>query len=206
MKWKIGTSLVVGVAVVSVGLSLFVTGYWSTEVSESTGAVAAVSESEGDGSHDGIKVHGEYEIEVRDPDGTLVAKRVVPNTVTSYGKSRIAAALNGSAAPSIWFLRILGSPAACGSPGGCGLQLGSATYTEHAKVQNTLKKTQSGGTLNFSGSYIAGVSATGKITQIDLINANNGNVNFRFSQASVSPTVNFTKGQTINLSYTISFN
>ena len=213
MKWKIGTLLVVGVATVTVGLSLFVTGYWSTEISESSGAVAAVSESEGGGLHDGIKAHGEYEIEVRDPDGTLVAKRAVPNTVTASGKSRIAQALFGGGAPSVWMLRLLGTPAPCtGGPSACVMTFGNATYTTHSPTQQTLSKTLAGRTIVFSASYLASVpsnssAAGGKITGVDLHPTKPpANMNYTFSSATVSPGVAYTKGQTINVTYTISIN
>ena len=208
MKWKIGTLLVVGVATVTVGLSLFVTGYWSTEISESSGAVAAVSESEGDGLHDGIKAHGEYEIEVRDPDGTLVAKQVVPNAVTSGGKRTIAEALNGNPPPT-WSLQLYGAPSPCGSQNACLMRIGTSTYTDHLPVQSTLKKQLSGNNINFSGSYIAGdppgPTTSGTITSVRLYDLSAPQSTAQFSVASLSG-VPYSKGQTINVVYTITIN
>ena len=122
-------------------------------------------------------------------------------------------AFNGETVPSVWMLRLLGTPAPCtGGPGACVMTFGNATYTTHSPTQQTLSKTRSGRAIIFSASYLASVPANssatgGTITSVDLHPSNPpANSNITFSTAAVSPGVAYTKGQTINVTYTISIN
>ena len=46
------------------------------------------------GPSEGIKVHGHWEMEVRNPDGTLVTRREFENELHSFGKSKLASVLS----------------------------------------------------------------------------------------------------------------
>ena len=214
MKWIIGTLTVAVVAAVSVGLSLFVTGYWSTEISEGSGAVAAVSESEGDGLHDGIKIYGEYEIEVRDPDGTLVAKRVFPNTVTDNGKEQIIKAMSGVSNPFPTWTVLFSSPNLL-SEGvcqilPCGIRVGLMSYSESPpSYQDTAVLDVEGNTFKIFGSYIVGNNPDlGTTSKIDGISTFFGDQGYQSNQFSISDfnSITVTKGQTIHVTYTFSIN
>ena len=162
--------------------------------------------------HDGIKAHGGYEIEVRDPDGTLVAKRVVPNAVTSGGKNKIASILfGGSPVPFAWVMKLEGSPAPCAQMGLCVLGMGDTNYTEHTNRQYTLKQSLSGNSITFSGSYIAGdppgSATTAQFNQLFLyVDGGGMGGGHTFSAATISPSVSVAIGQTINLTYTLTIN
>ena len=221
MKWIIGTLTVAVVAAVSVGLSLFVTGYWSTEISEGSGAIAAVSESEGDGLHDGIKIYGEYEIEVRDPDGTLVAKRVFPNTVTDNGKEQIIKAMSGVSNPFPTWTVLFSSPNLL-SEGvcqilPCGIRVGLMSYSESppctigsgCPFQDTATLNVSGNSMTLNGSYIVGnnpdLGTTSKIDGIATFFGDQGYQSLQFSRSDFN-SITVTKGQTIHVTYTFSIN
>lgn len=49
--------------------------------------------SEGGGQKEGIKVHGHWTIEVRNPDGTLIARREFENALTPEGATTLALVL-----------------------------------------------------------------------------------------------------------------
>jgi len=67
-----------------------------------------------DGSHEGIKVHGHWTIEVRDPDGTLVTHREFENALNpSTGASLLSGCLaNGCAKPQWWIALSANGPVA----------------------------------------------------------------------------------------------
>lgn len=210
MKWKIGTLLVVGVATIVVGLSMFVTGYWSTGISESASAVAAVSESEGDGLQDGIKVRGHYELEVRDPDGTLVASTSFSNALRSGAVESITKALYGySGQFPGWALSLHGTPNPCESL--CEMRAGGTQYTEPERVQNSLSVgfQSAAGRITLTGSYLAGdppgEPTGGTLTTIRAWNRVNA-MESLFSEAALPSGITYTKGQTINVTYTLSVN
>jgi hypothetical protein len=56
---------------------------------------APATESTGKGSHEGIKVHGHWMIEVRNPDGEVVTRREFENAITQSGINSILLSLGG---------------------------------------------------------------------------------------------------------------
>lgn len=66
-----------------------------TQVEESESAVAEEKRSH-DGSHEGIKVHGHWTIEVRNPDGTLVTHREFENSLQPSGGALLANIIAGT--------------------------------------------------------------------------------------------------------------
>ena len=79
MKWIFGTSAVVGVATIALGILLVFSGAPTTESPDDTRKLASALVTGGDGTSEGIQVHGDWIIEVSDPDGTLVEKREFEN-------------------------------------------------------------------------------------------------------------------------------
>lgn len=214
MKWIIGTLTVAVVAAVSVGLSLFVTGYWSTEISEGSGAVAAVSESRGDSLREGIKVRGVYEIEVRDPDGTLVARQIFPNAVTDYGKGKIAQAMSGENDMfTNWTVALIGSGNLCGVNSGCLIRTSNLDTVPPSDagdiIQSNLQKSVSGSKISLSGTFIAGGTEEypgGTISVVRIFNDGNTVSGAKIFAEATGQNVAFSMGQTINVSYTLDVN
>jgi hypothetical protein len=118
---------------------------------EASENVRADEKSSGDGSHEGIKVHGHWTIEVRNPDGTLATHREFEN---SYQQgSALPGILSRKSSVGYWEIWLGGSPNICGtgSPGapcqiyepGAGLGI------------NTLVESESGYGLVLSGTVTA---------------------------------------------------
>lgn len=63
-----------------------------------------------------VRVHGHWVLEVRDPDGSLVARREFNNALTAAGAtglSNILARANSVGTPGPWWIRFGGSPSPC---------------------------------------------------------------------------------------------
>ena len=71
MKWLIGSAAVIGTVAFVTSLVFFISVPLPTEVSDSS--------TKSDGLSEGIQVHGDWVIEVHEPDGTLVEKREFEN-------------------------------------------------------------------------------------------------------------------------------
>lgn len=72
------------------------------------------------GPKEGIKIHGHWIIEVRNPDGTLVTRREFDNALTAAGSIILAASLARSNSPGEWVVSLAGNPQAsspCGTGG-----------------------------------------------------------------------------------------
>lgn len=61
------------------------------------------------GQHEGIKVHGNWTIEVRAADGTLIERHQFPNAFESTGQPPLAMVLAGNRSPGPWTIRLAGS-------------------------------------------------------------------------------------------------
>jgi len=81
------------------------------------------------GPHEGIKVHGRWVIEIRNPDGTLATRREFNNHLAGVGGENLAALLARNASGGRWLISL--SPAA-GVGGPCPGFLGSPTITSCA--------------------------------------------------------------------------
>ena len=81
MKWIFGTTVVGGMAALALGFMLVFTGSSATDRPDDTRKLAAALVTDGNGMSEGIQVHGDWSIEVSDPDGTLVEKREFKNAL-----------------------------------------------------------------------------------------------------------------------------
>jgi hypothetical protein len=74
------------------------------------------------GSHEGIKVHGHWTIEVKNPDGSLVSRREFENAIDPYeGSDLLTGVLSGDYVPQGFYI-ILANPSGtglCGNFGFC---------------------------------------------------------------------------------------
>jgi hypothetical protein len=52
------------------------------------------------GNHEGIKMHGHWVIDVKNPDGTIAEHRDFENTIAGYGQELLAGLLSGYVVPS----------------------------------------------------------------------------------------------------------
>ena len=47
------------------------------------------------GNHEGVKMHGHWVIDVKNPDGTIAEHRDFENTITGYGQELLAGLISG---------------------------------------------------------------------------------------------------------------
>jgi hypothetical protein len=124
------------------------------------------------GSHEGIKVHGHWTIEVRNPDGTLVTHREFENAYspTSSFLSNVLARNNSV---GLWEISLSGSPQPCfiissgPQPTACTIEetIINASYAPPYFPGLTLSA--NAGTLVLSGN--ATVQVTGSINQVSTV-------------------------------------
>ena len=90
MKWIMGSAAVVGTVAFVTSLVFFISVPLPTEVSDSA--------TKSDGLSEGIQVHGDWVIEVSDPDGNLVERREFRNALAvgpGHGGALVANLLKG---------------------------------------------------------------------------------------------------------------
>lgn len=68
------------------------------------------------GSGEGIKVHGHWVIEVRNPDGRLAARHEFENALESTGGSALANFIGRQNVPGLWQIVLNGNPNPCIDP------------------------------------------------------------------------------------------
>lgn len=113
----------------------------------------------GDGSAEGIKVHGHWTIEVREPDGELVTRREFENALESTAPRTLAELLARVRSVGAWRVQIgtpVGGDPPCSSlsgPTDCFLLETATPVGPH--IFNTLSVTSSAGELILSGSAVA---------------------------------------------------
>ena len=79
---------------------------------QDTGVQTALASPSSGGPSEGIKVHGHWIIEVRDPDGTLVSRREFDNALSGGGGRILANILGRENSAGRWRIRLLGSTSA----------------------------------------------------------------------------------------------
>lgn len=90
------------------------------------GQPAAGKAQDGDSSTEGIQVHGDWVLEVRNPDGSVVERREFRNALTPYGAAALERALGRAGTIGLWNLQLGADPLSSspwtdgGSSGGIG--------------------------------------------------------------------------------------
>ena len=181
------------------------------------------------GNHEGIKVHGHWTIEVRNPDGSVVTHQEFENALQSTGGQLLAALLARQGTVGLWEVDLAGS--VCTPPGPLGCQLFESNFSGigySVEFFPNLSVTSSAGSLLLSGTVVA--IQSGNLTSVSTAvqtcpaavapNSGCGSVANPFSTASpVSvvtsrtldgqngdpPPVSVSAGQTIAVTVNISF-
>lgn len=123
------------------------------------------------GPSEGIKVHGHWTIDVRNPDGTLVSHHEFENAIVPSGLTTLARILGGREAPGPWTITVTGQGGPCvhpqnGSPQACTLFESGAFGTPDSMSFNTLAVTSSSG-IELSGSLTATASGSMDISTVE---------------------------------------
>lgn len=174
--------------------------------------------------HEGIKVHGHWTIEIRNPDGALVSKREFENSI-QQGASALTGILGRQSSPGFWNINLYASPD-CGSDPGqsgppspvCAILEPISNLTASVTRSNNLAVavTNSGASLTLTGSITAPVTLqiTAVQTGLQLCNAStpsttcatavgiSGNA---FTSTNLATPVAASAGQTIAVTVVISF-
>lgn len=182
----------------------------------------AESRTSNRGPHEGIKVHGHWTIEVRNPDGTVVTHREFENSLVPTGATQLSSILAGQRTPGTWSIRLIGNTVepcltTAGTGVDCDIYEPAFGATGGPNLFNTLNvSTGAAGSLILSGTAVAG--QTGEIDAVQSFEyycaatvppascLSNGIVgNSFFTSAGISPIVNVTIGQTVAVTVSISF-
>jgi hypothetical protein len=109
---------IAGLAVLAVLLSPFGDGAADGDGSAANAVEPADSDAANDPSSadEGIKVHGDWVIEVRNPDGSLAERREFENALTAMGEILLTTSLARQFYPGVWGVLVTGGP----NPQPCG--------------------------------------------------------------------------------------
>ena len=170
--------------------------------------------------HEGIKVHGHWVIDVRNPDGTLATHREFENALqggTLGGGVFLGAILSRTQTVGRWMIRFAGNPGPCSldTGHGIGCLITEIAYADPSGYFPTLVVSFSGKNgFVLSGSAIAQRNSTidGVTTTADTCSNTSapsqlcGAVNsYVLTSATLSPAVNVVSGQSITVTVTITF-
>ena len=171
------------------------------------------------GPHEGIKVHGHWTIEVRNPDGTLVTHREFENSLTPFGSGVLVNLVGGAATPGAFEIGISGN-----GPGLCSLAAGTNGFCSITSAgwpgtvnSSNLVVRPLGGNLQLNG-YV-GVQFAGTITTVGTyiltcapsISANScqnglpGSTSTSLTQASLGSPISVATNQIVQVTVVISF-
>ncbi len=187
-----------------------------TEISEAAEAGEKVS---GDGSREGIKVHGHWTIEVRNPDGSLVMHREFENSLTGGGNYALSTVFARTNSVGLWQINLRGGCPGSIAVNDCIVEENASPQTGAGVFKGLIISTPAttGGlsTLQLTGT--ARTSAAGQITAVQtFINVCPGGgcapatsggyvtAGYLFSQAIITP-ISVASGQSIDVTVLFSF-
>ena len=207
-KWLVGVVAIMGVAALSVGLALVFMNSRAGAAPGNKMVLATVGPAGDGGTSEGIKVHGDWIIDIRDPDGTLVQHREFQNALTHSGGGKLSRILSGEMTISSqygWKI-FLGF-----NPYGNELEINGAPIPEAllSKCTNDIAVScnLNVGVENDALAFTVPVNATadGEITYVMAMIAVNKNSPGPFTTTYLEKPVNVTTGQQIAVTVTISF-
>ena len=188
---------------VMVGISV----YSFPEPASQNGKIAPDDDYVDNGNAVGIKVHGNWELNVRDGDETLVQQRMFENALDSFGPETLVKLLAGDTKIENWQVNLVG--------GVCAIQCiisepsETANYASHFKtlsVEMLGSKAEGNPRLVLKGSVIAKADASVDrvLVYTDLPNDDNSGAQFS-SKTLGSDAVAVQIGQTIDITITYTF-
>jgi hypothetical protein len=120
---SVATGLVAAVLVLALAFTISLPGHGAATAAgdaaaASAGAVAPAVEAQtadtsagppAGGPSEGIRVHGDWTIEVRQPDGSLVSRSQFQNALTTLGRDRLNSFLSRANTPGAWAVTLDGT-------------------------------------------------------------------------------------------------
>ena len=206
-KWIV--ALMSSAATIAVFLSVMVgiSVYSFPEPASQNGKIAPDDDYVDNGNAVGIKVHGNWELNVRDRDGTLVQQRMFENALDSFGPETLVKLLAGDTTIENWQVNLVG--------GVCAIQCIISEPSETANYASQFKtlsvemlgsKAEGNPRLVLKGSVIAEADASVDrvLVYTDLPNDDNSGAQFS-SKTLGSDAVAVQIGQTIDITITYTF-
>jgi hypothetical protein len=132
---------------------------------ETTENTAANEQHSRDASHQAIKIHGHWTIEVRNPDGSVVTHREFENAL--FPSPALASILARQVAAGFWTIALYPGTV-CGNTNGAGCSIGEPGQTLYAWNSSNLSVTVSGNSLVLSGTVLASGGGTVTTVQTDM--------------------------------------
>lgn len=152
---------------------------------------------------EGIKVHGDWTIELRNPDGSVAGRHEFKNALMNQGAQVLATLLHSNSPRGLWIVQA--STATGGGPctpggGNCMLVEPGSSITQVGSLSVALLG--NGEAVKLSGTVTAGQDGDiGVVTTNQLT----GSQSFVFSQRTLPAPIHVVAGQTIAVSVVISF-
>ena len=181
---------------------------------EASENVRAEEKSSGDGSHEGIKVHGHWTIEVRNPDGSLAMHREFENSLIQ--SQALSSFLSRTFSVGYWFIQFSAGSQVCQAGGGtdCTIIEAAAGVAPSNFVFNTLVVGTNANNLVLSGTVVAPLS--GNISGVQTVvgyclpttpvsSPCKFASSFFFTGTTLSSPIQVSAGQTVAVTVNISF-
>ena len=156
------------------------------------------------GQQEGIKVHGHWTIEVRNPDGTLVTHREFENALTPFGGFSLSLFLTNKKTPGLWSIHLGGANTAIDIYEPAEPTAAGADVFKNLSVQGFTTPLASG--VQFSGSATAQMDGSIALVQTGVqLQPCGPCVYSQFTAATLATLVNVAAGQFIQVTVRISF-
>ena len=211
-------SLVIAV-LIALAMGIFFWGFNGSKASSLT-ATQEISTGSG-GASESVLVRGHWEINILEPDGTLVSSQVFDNALDALGKEKLAKFLSRERVPGLWRVVLIGTSASASvclndipSPAGCVFAEADdpadlVLEPEIQKVLSVSRPVSPGDTVVLAGQGVAqragdilGVfTLIGDCNPVDLSDCSEPTV---FTAATIS-TKTVLEGQIIQVEVTLSF-
>jgi hypothetical protein len=176
---------------------------------EESESPVAKEKSSGDGRREGIKVHGHWTIDVRNPDGTVATHREFENSLTSSGGAFLASLLANLNTPvgsptTIWQV-VAGNTQGATSSGPCAGTVCVINQSLTA-TPSPLTVASNAGILTLSGSIVVSdTSLVNTVTTGLFYFVGTQATNTTITQATLTNPISVSAGQTIAITVNISF-
>ncbi len=159
---------------------------------------SAKSKSSG-GQSEGIKVHGHWSIDIRNPDGSLASHVEFENSLVDNGEL-LTSLLNGGAAPSAYSIIVQGTVGSTNSP------CGGASPCTALDVPKSIVRNSTGGPIFQLQATITAIQ-NGTIGQVKTTYPGSGGAQVFFTAATLLPADQkaVVSGQIIQVTVQISF-
>lgn len=171
------------------------------------------------GPKEGIKVHGEWTIDIRNPDGTLVSHHEFKNALQTSGAVLLGHFLQRTNKAGEWVVSVTGGPSPCNTP--CWIYEPATQFpvSEGVIIFKTLTISSQGGANN--NTVFAGTATASQAGVIDTVYASNYRCSVDsqgvcpanpfnsslsgFTRTTLATPINVVAGQIIQVTVVISF-